>query len=153
MIGQSDMAEGFNDDGSSQVSLLYNLDKSYSADTKLVITVGNETIVSKTISKQFNSILVSSSKMTVGDEITIQVGDDTYTYTLESMSNTYGESNFGQKGNMPGGDENFDPDNKPEGDPTSTEMPSGERPEMPNGNKEFGGEKPSEMGGDASEEN
>ena len=155
MIGQNDMAEGFNDDGSSQVSLLYNLDKSYSVDTKLVITVGSKTIVSKTISKQFNSILVSSSKMAVGDEITIQVGDDTYTYTLESMSNTYGESNFGQKGNVPEGDENFDPDNKPSGDfdPTSTGMPSGERPEMPNGNKEFGGEKPSEIGGDTSEEN
>lgn len=130
MIGQSDMAEGFNEDGSSQVSLLYNMDSSYVAGGKLTITVNDETIFDETINKQFNSILLSSGKFSIGDEVTITVNDDIYTYTLESMSNTYGSTGFGQGGMGQGGD--FDPNGERPSDDNKGNPPGdGQMPNMP----------------------
>lgn len=135
MVGQSDMAEGFNEDGSEQVSLLYNLDSSYTSNTKLTISVNDEVIFDKTVSKQFNSILVSSSKFSVGDIVTISVGEDTFTYELTSVSNTYGNSNFNQ-GGMPGmnRDDNFNPgEDKGQGPGGDFNPENGEKPDMPSG--------------------
>ena len=109
MIGQSSMAEGFSEDGSNQVSLLYNLDSSYAANTALKISINEEVLYDTVISKQFNSILVSTTSMKVGDVVTITVGEDTYTYTLESISNTYGSSDIQMGGGMGQPDNNFDP--------------------------------------------
>ena len=132
MIGQSSMAEGFNEDGSSQVSLLYNMTSSYFEGSTLKILVNDEVLYDTTISKQFNSILVSSPSMEIGDVVTIQVNDDTYTYTLESTSNTYGNS--GMNGGGIGGpnDDSFDPNNSEmdgQQPPDNSDM-NGEKPDM-----------------------
>lgn len=113
MIGQSSMAVGFNEDGSSECSLLYNLDKSYVAGTKITITNNEETIFEYTVSKQFNSLLLASEKINVGDTIKIIIGDDTYEYTFESISNTNKTNNMGMPNmnNMPMGNERPDMNN------------------------------------------
>ncbi len=131
MVGQSSMAEGFNEDGSSQVSLLYNLTSSYSEGSTLKISVNDEVLYDTTIQKQFNSILLSSEKMEVGDVVTITINEDTYTYTLESMSNTYGTSGMNMDGGMMK-DDSFDPNNSDmqgQEPPENSEM-DGERPDM-----------------------
>ncbi len=133
MIGQSDMAEGFNEDGSEQVSLLYNLDSSYTSSSQLTISVNDEIIFDKTVSKQFNSILVSSSKFSVGDTVTITINDDTFTYELTSVSNTYGSSNFNKGGMGPGGNDDFNPGENGDRPSGSFEPKDGDRPEMPDG--------------------
>ena len=96
MVGQSSMATGFNEDGSDECNLLYNLNKSYVADTEIAIKNNNEVILSFTSSKQFNSILFASEKINVGDTIEIIVGDDSFEYTFNSITNTNNEnSNIG----------------------------------------------------------
>ncbi len=92
MIGQSSMAVGFNEDGSSECNLLYNLDKSYIAGTEIIIKNNSEAILSLTSSKQFNSILFASEKINIGDTIEIIIGDDSYEYTFENVTNTNSEN-------------------------------------------------------------
>ena len=96
MIGQSSMAVGFNEDGSSECNLLYNFDKSFVAGTEIIIKNNNEEILSFTSSKQFNSILLASEKINVGDTIEIIIGDNSYEYTFENVTNTNtGNDNMG----------------------------------------------------------
>ncbi len=105
MIGQSDMAEGFSEDGTSQCNLLYNFDSSFPKDSVITISNNGKTIFEETTTKMFNSLLISSEKISIGDTITITINDETYKYTLESTTNTYGNNRDG----MPNG--NFDPNN------------------------------------------
>lgn len=136
MIGQSSMAEGFTSDASTIVNLLYNLDSSYPAGTN--ITVYKEDgieVFNLTTTKQFNSLLIASEKLEVGETITIVIGEDSITYELTSITNSYGSSGMGQMGDMnmggsqmnpPSGDSNFDPTNLPD-DVDTSKLPS-----MPN---------------------
>ena len=123
MIGQSSMAVGFNEDGSNECNLLYNLEKSYIAGTKITITNNEETIFEFTAKKQFNSILIASKKISINDTVEIIVGDDTYEYTFESISNiNKGSNNMGipSTNNMPTGDNRPDMDNSGQFSPKET---------------------------------
>ena len=126
-IGSSQMAESFSEE-STQCNLLYNLGTSYEANSEIVIyTEDNEIIFNHTSKKSFESILLTSSKIKQGDTITIKINDDEYTYTFTNITNSEGQSGFGnpgQRGNMQPGefgdmreqDKNFDPSNMPERD-------------------------------------
>ena len=126
-IGSSQMAESFSEE-STQCNLLYNLGNSYEANSEIVIyTEDKEIIFNHTSKKSFASILLTSSKIKQGDTITIKINDDEYTYTFTNITNSEGQSGFGNPGqrgnmqpgefsNMPGQDKNFDPSNMPERD-------------------------------------
>lgn len=123
MIGQSSMAVGFNEDGSNECNLLYNLEKSYIAGTKITITNNEEIIFEFTAKKQFNSLLIASKKISINDTVEIIIGDDTYEYTFESISNiNKGSNNMGipSTNNMPMGDNRPDMDNSGQFSPKET---------------------------------
>ena len=103
MVGASGMAEDFSDD-STQCNLLYCLDKNYEANTKIVVKDANDNIIFEhTSTKSFSCIYVSSSSFSQGDTITISVGEDDYSYTLESITNSTGRGGIGSFDNEQGG--------------------------------------------------
>lgn len=124
MIGQSSMAEGFTSDASTTVNLLYNLDSSYPAGTNIAIYKEDGTkVFDLTTTKQFNSLLIASEQLEVGETITMVIGEDTITYELTDITNAYGSTgmnggmNFGGGGMTPpnnNGDNNFDPNDLPD---------------------------------------
>lgn len=130
MVGSSGMAEAFSDD-SSQCNLLYCLDKNYEAGTSITITDESGNIFFEhTSKKSFSCIQVTSPSFNVGDTINITIGEDTYTYTLESITNSNSKGGMmpggqGQQGDRPGRGDN--------GDMGDFDPSSGERPEMPEG--------------------
>ncbi len=109
-IGMSGMAENFSND-SSIVSVLYNLDSTYTKGSTINILDSDGNILYTTTSvKSFNSILYASDVLKVGDTITIQINDDTYSYTIEDIVSSYGNGgmNNGPNGGQ-GPSNNFDP--------------------------------------------
>lgn len=141
MIGSSSMAEAFSDD-SNQCNLLYCLNRNYEEGTSITITNENDDIIFEhTSAKSFSCIQATSPLFNVGDTLTITIGEDTYTYTLESTTNSNGRGGMtpggqGQQDNKHGrGDnsnmENFDPNNgeRPEMPEDMPEMPEGGFPE------------------------
>lgn len=64
-IGMSGMAEGFSD-SSTQYSILYNLDTEGSADDKIELLNGRNSIINTTAIKKYNSILISSPNISKG---------------------------------------------------------------------------------------
>ena len=99
-IGMSGMAENFSSD-SSVVSVLYNLDSTYTKGSIITITDsdGNALFTTSSV-KSFNSILFSSDKLEVGDTVTIRIDDDSFSYTIEDTISSYG--NAGMSGDMDG---------------------------------------------------
>ncbi|MDO4198007.1 MAG: carbohydrate-binding domain-containing protein [Erysipelotrichaceae bacterium] len=101
MLGSSGMASGFSS-SSSQVNLLYCLSTSYGAgSTVRIIDSSGNTILEMTSIRSFNCIHASSSLFEQGMNILIQIDNDTYEYTLDSICNTSGASGgfFNDKGN------------------------------------------------------
>lgn len=138
-IGSSGMAESFSDD-STQFNLLYNLDSRYEANTKIIILIDDEVLFEHTSAKSFNSLLFTSSKIEQGDTVTITIGDDTYTYTFDQVTNSNGRGGMNQGGMPNMGDREMPkgmdkPENMPEAfDPENMgqpgDMPGGmERPD------------------------
>ncbi len=110
-IGMSGMAENFSSD-SSAVSILYNLSSTYTKGVTINILDSDGNILYTTTSvKSFNSILYASDKLAIGDTITIQIDDDSYSYTIEETVSSYGSGGMnagpGNGGQAPSG--NFSP--------------------------------------------
>lgn len=105
-IGSSGMAESFSKE-SKQYNLLYNLDKTYEANSKIEIySEDNEIIFDHTSTKSFNSILLTSSKIKQNETITIKIDTDEYSYTFEDITNSEGKGGiggFGQRDKMNNG--------------------------------------------------
>ena len=101
------MAENFSSD-SSVVSVLYNLDSTYTKGSIITITdsEGNALFVTSSV-KSFNSILFASDKLEVGDTVTIQIDDDSFTYSIEDTISSYGSAGMNKDMGSQGG--NFDP--------------------------------------------
>lgn len=102
-VGCSGMAQGFSSD-SKQASILYNLSNSHSAgDEIILLNESGEELVKYTAEKTFNSVNISTPKLTDSGTYTLKVGDESF--SIEMTSNTY--SNGGGMGmggsNMHGG--------------------------------------------------
>ncbi len=112
-IGMSGMAENFSSD-SNTVSVLYNLDSTYTKGSSITITDSNGNIIFTTSAvKSFNSILFASDKLEVGDTVTIQIDDDSFSYSIEEIVSSYGNAGMNgggmgpQGGGFGGGPNNF----------------------------------------------
>ena len=110
-IGMSGMAENFSSD-SSTVSVLYNLDSSYTKGSTITILDSDNSVLFTTSAvKSFNSILFASDKLAVGDTVTIQIDGDSFSYVIEELVSSYGNAgmnNGGMGGPQGGGfDSNF----------------------------------------------
>lgn len=100
-VGSSGMAQGFSE-SSTQCSILYNLSKSYSTGDKVILADSNGTeLLSYTPTKQFNSVLVTTSKLKQGETFKLTVGSDTY--DIEMTSTVYSNGSSGMSGGMGGG--------------------------------------------------
>lgn len=95
-LGMSGMAENFSS-GSTQGSILYNLDYEGNPNDKIELTKGKETIADTTAIKKYNSVLISCPGLEVGN-YTIKLGDKTeeIEMTDKQFSNTSGNG-FGMK--------------------------------------------------------
>lgn len=105
-VGSSGMAQGFSD-SSTQCSILYNLSSSHSAGEKITLadSSGNE-ILSYTATKQFSSVVISSSKITKSGKYKLTVGSESYDIEMSSTVYSNGSSGFGgggMGGNKPDG--------------------------------------------------
>lgn len=104
-LGTSGMAQNFGN-GSTQGSMLINLQSSQSANTNVQIKDSSgQVIVQYTAKKQFNSIVVSTPEIKTGETYTIITGSSETTITMSSL--IYGNSNNNKPGNgnnnQPGG--------------------------------------------------
>ena len=123
-IGMSGMAENFSSD-SSVVSVLYNLDSTYTKGSFITITDSDGSTLFTTSSvKSFNSILFSSDKLEVGDTVTIQIDDDSFTYSIEDTISSYGNAGMSKDMGGPQGG-GFDPNSHGPSD-FNSEMASSE---------------------------
>lgn len=105
-VGSSGMAQGFSD-SSTQCSILYNLSSGHSAGEKITLadSSGNE-ILSYTATKQFSSVVISSSKITKSGKYKLTVGSESYDIEMSSTVYSNGSSGFGgggMGGNKPDG--------------------------------------------------
>lgn len=123
--GSSGMAEGFASD-STQVNVLQNLEATYEAGTEITISDATGNVMLSWIAdKTFNSLVFSSSELTIGETYTISIAGDLTELTLTDTVN----SNGGFGGMMqPGGDNMMQPGNNM---PTPPDMNSNEMPMMP----------------------
>ena len=123
-IGMSGMAENFSSD-SSVVSVLYNLDSAYTKGSFITITDSDgNTLFTTSSVKSFNSILFSSDKLEVGDTVTIQIDDDSFTYSIEDTISSYGNAGMSKDMGGPQGG-GFDPNSHGPSD-FNSEMASSE---------------------------
>ena len=98
--GSSGMAVNFGSN-STQGSILLNYQSS-SKDTIKVTDSDGNTIIEYTPAKSYNSVVVSSPKLTKGGTYKVTAGGETQSITLDSL--IYGESNgMGMGGGMRGG--------------------------------------------------
>ena len=95
-VGSSGMAVAPTD-SSTQTSILINLDTSYSGK----ITFGDITYEP---TKNYQSILISSSKLKVGNSYDLKINNETIkSYSLDNTITTIGNSNTGGPNGGPGG--------------------------------------------------
>ncbi len=99
--GSSGMAVNFGSD-STQASMLVTFDSTVSADTKVVLkdSDGN-TILSYTPEKDYQSVVISSPDIEVGETYTVSAGDESQ--TIEMTDTIYGSGNHMGGGGMGGG--------------------------------------------------
>lgn len=141
-VGSSGMAQGFSD-SSTQCSILYNLSSSHSAGEKITLadSSGNE-ILSYTATKQFSSVVISSSKITKSGKYKLTVGSESYDIEMSSTVYSNGSSGFGgggMGGNKPDGFGRGNMGTPPDGNPPQMqdgtnppEKPDGEAPNTVN---------------------
>ncbi|AMJ42537.1 carbohydrate-binding domain-containing protein [Anaerotignum propionicum] len=94
--GSSSMFHGFSTD-STQGWALINLTEAKSG--KVTLTSGGTTLLSYTPTREYTAVLVSGSGIKKGSTYTLTMGDETKTFTMESLSYTSGTSS---NGNMSG---------------------------------------------------
>lgn len=99
-VGTSGMAEKFSED-SKQASILYCMSESHKAGEKIILTnESGEELISYTAAKAFNSVNISTPKLTSSGKYTLKVGDSSY--EIEMTSNSYSNSNGGMMGGRGG---------------------------------------------------
>jgi hypothetical protein len=98
-VGSAGMSQSFGDT-STQSSILYNLTSVVSAGSKITLTdAEGDEVISFEPSKQYQSIVISSPKLTQGENYTLTVNNQTYEITLSSISTSYGQNlGMGQRG-------------------------------------------------------
>lgn len=104
--GSSSMFHGFSTD-STQGWALINLTEAKSG--KVTLTSGSTTLLSYTPTREYTAVLVSGSAIKKGSTYTLTMGDETKTFTMESLSYTSGTSsngNMGGRGQMNGTKQN-----------------------------------------------
>jgi hypothetical protein len=94
--GSSSMFHGFSTD-STQGWALINLTEAQSG--KVTLTSGGTTLLSYTPTREYTAVLVSGSGIKKGSTYTLTMGDETKTFSMESLSYTSGTSS---NGNMSG---------------------------------------------------
>jgi hypothetical protein len=93
--GSSGMAEGFSDT-STQYSLLNNFSTAIEAGTEIKLTdKDGNVIASFTPAKQYQSVVISSPKLTKDESYTLTCGDQTANLTLTSIVTSNGEQQMG----------------------------------------------------------
>lgn len=124
-VGSAGMAQGFSE-SSTQCSILYSLSSSYSAGDKITLADSNGTeILSYTATKQFNSVLISTSKLSKSGTYKLTVGSDSY--DIEMSSVVYSNGSSGGMGGMHGGMRGDKPNNRFGGDMGNAQtMPNAE---------------------------
>ena len=86
-IGASGMAESFDGD-SAQCSFIKTLSQTASAGTRIAILDGDGTaLFEHTSAKSFGSVVFSSPALSIGDVVTLVVGGQTQTVSIDSVSN------------------------------------------------------------------
>ena len=86
-IGASRMAESFDGD-SAQCSFIKTLSQTASAGTRIAILDGDGTaLFEHTSAKSFGSVVFSSPALSIGDVVTLVVGGQTQTVSIDSVSN------------------------------------------------------------------
>lgn len=105
--GSAGMAQNFGST-STQGSILATASSVQSAGTKISLldSSGNE-IVSYTPSKEFQSVVISSSKITQGSTYTLKIGSETQTIQMDSL--IYGQGFGGPGGGGHGGGRGMKP--------------------------------------------
>lgn len=108
------------------VNVLQNLEATYEAGTEITISDATGNVMLSWIAdKTFNSLVFSSSELTIGETYTISIAGDLTKLTLTDTVN----SNGGFGGMMqPGGENMMQPGNNM---PTPPDMNSNEMPMMP----------------------
>lgn len=104
--GSSSMFHGFSTD-STQGWALINLTEAKSG--KVTLTSGGTTLLNYTPTREYTAVLVSGSSIKKGSTYTLTMGDETKTFTMESLSYTSGTSsdgNMGGRGQMNGTKQN-----------------------------------------------
>ncbi|MCR5800385.1 MAG: carbohydrate-binding domain-containing protein [Lachnospiraceae bacterium] len=97
-LGSSGMALNFGS-GSTQCSVLYNLEATYDAGLEISLcdSEGNS-LISYTAESRFNSILLSHPDLMTGETFTLKIGDDEFNITLDSTQINIGTQTFGGPG-------------------------------------------------------
>lgn len=101
--GSSGMAQGFSD-SSIQCSILYNFSSSHSAGDKITLSdsSGNE-IISYTPTKQYSSVVITTSKITKDGTYKLDAGSESTDITMSSTVYSNGGSGGGFGGGGKGG--------------------------------------------------
>ena len=102
--GASGMAQNF-DNSSTQCSLLYNFDETFAGGTTVSLTDADGNVLFEAeMAKSFNSVVLSTPDMQVGETYTLTCGDSSVeaelTDTITALGTTWG---FGGPGGGPGG--------------------------------------------------
>lgn len=98
LCGSSGMAQGFSE-SSSQPSFMYTLDSTAKAGDSIAVTDSSgEVIISFMPSKQYNSIVVSSPKLSLGSSYTVTIGG-----TVTDCD----ENGYTDSGKVSGGENSF----------------------------------------------
>lgn len=102
--GASGMAQNF-DSSSTQCSLLYNLDETIAGGTTVTLTdAAGKVLFEAELSKSFNSIVISTPEMQVGETYTLTCGDTSVEAELTDTITALGSGGFGGgPGGGPGG--------------------------------------------------
>ena len=90
--GSSSMAESISS-SSKQASVMYRMNSSIEADSKLVFSdsAGNK-LIEETIPCSYSCLILSSPDLTVGNEYTLETGSSSESITIDSISTAYGNS-------------------------------------------------------------
>ncbi len=102
--GASGMAQNF-DSSSTQCSLLYNFDETFEGGTTVTLSDATGTVLFEAeMTKSFNSVVISTPDMQVGETYTLSCGDTSVEVELTDTITAVGSGGFGGgPGGGPGG--------------------------------------------------
>jgi hypothetical protein len=101
--GASGMAQNF-DTSSTQCSLMYTLSENMEAGTTVTLSDGDgNVLLEDTMEKSFNSVVISTPELTVGETYTLTCGDTSVEIELTDTITSSGASGFGGMGGGFGG--------------------------------------------------